>query len=798
MRARIAAAVVVVFSAACGGQHEVCAPHQAQGLGKAQALRGEPMDTSLGGRCSGSEAHVQAGYDAGRREMCDPEAARRDGWSVGTTGAASYGVPARFRLCGDLRPFQAAFDTGYGQGMRDFCGRASAGAHQAGFRQGAAGQPRVPQALPPLCGQDQVQQSVAEYERGHRDGLARFCSPQTAQARGNTDGRMGRAALDANRLFAACDAATAKRLHKEYITAHKAGLGVHCASARIVALAQAAARDGAEQSSLPFEFAVCPASTGAQYDAAFAKERDRYMASQCTYDKGAQVGRAHARMTNERQLAMPSFCDRQKFASYEKGYKAGWKEAKAALCSEVEATQRGVEDGQAGRPLSYQPPALCPANLHSRLLAAYREGHKSVPRPTTPTVIVVTEPAPAPATDAITWETDATRFRGQVGSRFMFTCPPGRIQSVWGSDIYSDDSSLCSAAVHAGVITTHGGPITIEMRSGLTSYRGSKRNKVASKGYGPWEGSFVVLGATGGGGGWVDVVTVPSDPNESARAACINAGYAPSSCDGVTSANCIRKGYSPSSCRLPTRFLAAIDVCLDSGYSPSSCRDVTVAMCIRKGYGPSSCQLPTRHLAAVEACLEAGYTPSSCKDVADAQCIRRGNIPSNCGRVASHPGPPPGHHGGGGGHGDDDDDDDGASQGLYTRCVTWADERYRRAMSPVDARDNANAKCKGIRDLEVAEFVYEKASRGSSPSDAMDLALDAGKRRMGRKLDLLRYVVEKYSRSMSPVDAVKRGIAGVERVSHKARSCVESNYDAYSRGTSPSDAMDRSLQQCQK
>lgn len=750
------------------------------------------MDTTIGGRCSESASHVQAGYQQGLRELCDPEAARREGWTAGQVGQGTYGLPQRFRACQDPRPLQAGFDTGYQQGMQVFCGRVAEGAYEAGLGQGAYGMPAVPQLLPPLCQQVQAQ-SAAEYTRGHRDGLGRFCSAETAQARGTDDGRMGRQPMDTSRMFGACNPAVAKKLHKEYLAAHRAGLGVHCANPRVTAAAQAAARDGAESASMPFEFSVCPAATAAAFDAAFAKERDRFMANNCNYDKGVQTGRAHARMTNDKKLAMPSFCDRAKFAEYQKGYKDGWKESKAALCSEVEATQRGVEDGKAGRPLSYRAPALCPANLHGKLLAAYKSGHESVPKQ--PTVIVVEAPPPPPASDNISWGDDATRYRGKVGTRLTFTCPAGKPQKVWGSDIYSDDSSLCSAAVHAGVISRKGGPITIEIRSGLTSYRGSKRNRVASKEYGAWEGSFVVLGATGAQ--WADEQPVYVDPNEGAFAACMNAGFAPNSCNGVTSATCIRKGYSPASCKLPKAFLGAVDACLDSGYPPSACKDVTVALCIRKGFGPSSCQLPTRHLAAVEACIEAGHWPVTCKDVVDAECIRRGNIPRNCGRVAGSSGPPPvvvvqvpvd----------SSDDDDKFDAQGLYQRCVTWADAGYRRGMMPVDARDNANTRCKGIRDLEIAEYVFEQASRGALPSDAMHLALDAGKRNIRKKLDLLKYVVEKYSKGMMPLDAVKRGLAKIETVPRKARPCVESNFDAYARGTMPQDAMDRALEACKK
>lgn len=81
-----------------------------------------------------------------------------------------------------------------------------------------------------------------------------------------------------------------------------------------------------------------------------------------------------------------------------------------------------------------------------------------------------------------------------AGMRFAYACPPitGTAPgSVWGTDIYTNDSSVCSAGVHAGRVTTlRGGSVTIEMRPGQSSYLGSTRNGVTSLSYGAWGCSF--------------------------------------------------------------------------------------------------------------------------------------------------------------------------------------------------------------------------------------------------------------------------------------------------------------------
>jgi hypothetical protein len=62
-----------------------------------------------------------------------------------------------------------------------------------------------------------------------------------------------------------------------------------------------------------------------------------------------------------------------------------------------------------------------------------------------------------------------------------------------GTDIYTLDSSICNAAVHAGKLTMEsGGPVTIELRPGESSYKGTTRNGIKTNDYGKYGQSFVV------------------------------------------------------------------------------------------------------------------------------------------------------------------------------------------------------------------------------------------------------------------------------------------------------------------
>ena len=67
---------------------------------------------------------------------------------------------------------------------------------------------------------------------------------------------------------------------------------------------------------------------------------------------------------------------------------------------------------------------------------------------------------------------------------------------VWGTDVYSDDSFVCWAAMHAGAMKVgEAASVIIEILPGQAQYHGSERNGVTSMDWHtPWLGSFRVIG----------------------------------------------------------------------------------------------------------------------------------------------------------------------------------------------------------------------------------------------------------------------------------------------------------------
>ena len=103
----------------------------------------------------------------------------------------------------------------------------------------------------------------------------------------------------------------------------------------------------------------------------------------------------------------------------------------------------------------------------------------------------------APGETSMVWNAPAAFFAENVGTKYLLRCPPnGEAAAVWGTDVYTLDSSPCTAAVHAGRFSfERGGAMTIEVRDGQASYAASERNGVGSLEFGPYRRSFVFANA---------------------------------------------------------------------------------------------------------------------------------------------------------------------------------------------------------------------------------------------------------------------------------------------------------------
>ena len=100
------------------------------------------------------------------------------------------------------------------------------------------------------------------------------------------------------------------------------------------------------------------------------------------------------------------------------------------------------------------------------------------------------------ATNVTTAPANLVGYRNKVGSVFQFTVTGSNTGAIWGTDVYTDDSSVATAAVHAGVLAVgETKTVTITILPGQSSYTASTRNNIKASSWGPWTGSYSFAGA---------------------------------------------------------------------------------------------------------------------------------------------------------------------------------------------------------------------------------------------------------------------------------------------------------------
>jgi LCCL domain len=92
------------------------------------------------------------------------------------------------------------------------------------------------------------------------------------------------------------------------------------------------------------------------------------------------------------------------------------------------------------------------------------------------------------------------QLQGELGSEFQVACPDGCAAqgATWGSDVYTVDSAICRAGIHAGAIPATGGIVEVRLEAGRPAYRGSARNGIESYDHGAHAKSYAVLNAQEG------------------------------------------------------------------------------------------------------------------------------------------------------------------------------------------------------------------------------------------------------------------------------------------------------------
>lgn len=88
-------------------------------------------------------------------------------------------------------------------------------------------------------------------------------------------------------------------------------------------------------------------------------------------------------------------------------------------------------------------------------------------------------------------------FADSVGKTLQFAVIGSATGTIWGDGVYTSDSVLATAAVHAGLLQPgESGVVSVEVLEGQSSYDGVERNGVVSRSYADWDVAYRFVGVS--------------------------------------------------------------------------------------------------------------------------------------------------------------------------------------------------------------------------------------------------------------------------------------------------------------
>jgi hypothetical protein len=110
---------------------------------------------------------------------------------------------------------------------------------------------------------------------------------------------------------------------------------------------------------------------------------------------------------------------------------------------------------------------------------------------------LIAEMETAPIGDVQPAPNNMEAYRGRLGESFLFSVTGSATGPLWGTDVYTTDSSPAKAAVHAGVLRDgEPGIVRVTIVDRLPTYRGTTRNGVTSSPWhDPWHGAYRIEAA---------------------------------------------------------------------------------------------------------------------------------------------------------------------------------------------------------------------------------------------------------------------------------------------------------------
>jgi LCCL domain-containing protein len=104
------------------------------------------------------------------------------------------------------------------------------------------------------------------------------------------------------------------------------------------------------------------------------------------------------------------------------------------------------------------------------------------------------KPPPPEPEDALPDPGNLTAYQGRIGQTLAFRVTGAVAGTVWGTDVYTTDSQLAMAAVHAGIVRIgETGVVRVKIIPSPPTFAGSRRNGILSQPYGRYPAAYQIL-----------------------------------------------------------------------------------------------------------------------------------------------------------------------------------------------------------------------------------------------------------------------------------------------------------------
>ncbi len=361
----------------------ICTDSGAFQNGRQQALQGLAPDLGVGASCKDEDAQTfrskyEQGYQTGYSTLCSAESVGAEARKSGLNGVQQTSLPIRYQICKkEIDTLKTAYAENYRQGLAVFCTPETAAS--AGFQNGKdGGQSEFSLDSIAACGPQRQSAYRAAYQTAYQKGLKEFCSASRIEETGYQQGVNYQNQIDIRQSYPNCSDAELKHLAARYQQSYRQGLRAYCVPGNHMEMLKQWVLTEEQPTFTVERYQSCVDNFPDfwnQYRETYLRERAQFVQNNCSFVTGLQAGRRSAEEYTDYEAQVPKFCNASTLPSYQQGFDTGWREVKERICSPNILQERGYQDGQQGLQANAPIPSACSATMRLSLENSYRLGY---------------------------------------------------------------------------------------------------------------------------------------------------------------------------------------------------------------------------------------------------------------------------------------------------------------------------------------------------------------------------------------------------------------------------------------